>query len=48
MDEGSDPQTKRKLKRMEVVRRLEGADQEPAPIVSNQRRVIDERNKDLK
>lgn len=48
MDEASDPQKKRKLNRMELARRLEGTDQESAPIISNQRRIIDERSKDLK
>ena len=48
MEDSGDPEKRRKLNRMELARRLEERQEEPAPIISNHRRVIEERNKDLK
>jgi len=44
-----DPVRKRKLNRMEVVRKMEKNDQNiPPQLISNHRKIIEERKKDLK
>ena len=45
---GADPLRKRKLTRMDIVRKLSGMDQLPPAITSHHKRIIAERSKDLK
>lgn len=43
-----DPQRRRKLNRMELVRKMGSNANVPPMLIGNHRRVIEERNKDLK
>ena len=43
-----DPLRKRKLHRMDMVRKIEQNENIPPQLLSNHRRIIEERNKDLR
>ena len=43
-----DPLRKRKLNRMEIVRKMQQNENIPPQLLGNHRRIIEDRNKDLK
>jgi hypothetical protein len=43
-----DPLRKRKLNRMEIVRKMQQNENIPPQLIGNHRRIIEDRNKDLK